>query len=114
MPPQQRKEKIALGNMSLIELRYLLRDIQAKKEIKEREMKQQIRQQAEQMAANHGLSFEDLFPNKEKRPYKKRKSGKLYANPDNRNETWSGMGRTPRWMTAKIEEGYSKEDFRID
>ncbi|NYT61863.1 H-NS histone family protein [Alcaligenaceae bacterium] len=30
-----------------------------------------------------------------------------------KGETWSGMGRQPKWMKDAIEEGKSKEDFAV-
>lgn len=35
-----------------------------------------------------------------------------YANPDDPNQTWSGRGRRPRWVTEQIEAGKSLEDMR--
>jgi DNA-binding protein H-NS len=37
-----------------------------------------------------------------------------YRNPDNSSETWSGRGKRPRWLTAKLEAGKPIDDFRID
>lgn len=37
-----------------------------------------------------------------------------YRNPENTKETWSGRGRKPNWLLAKLEEGDSKlEDYLI-
>lgn len=37
-----------------------------------------------------------------------------YRDPDNPENTWTGRGRMPRWMTAAIEgKGAQKEDFLI-
>jgi len=35
-----------------------------------------------------------------------------YAHPDDPNQTWSGRGRRPRWVTEQIEAGKSLEDLR--
>jgi len=32
---------------------------------------------------------------------------------NDKGETWSGMGRQPKWMKEAIEEGKSKEDFVV-
>jgi DNA-binding protein H-NS len=37
-----------------------------------------------------------------------------YRNPDNSSETWSGRGKQPRWLTAKLEAGKPIDDFSID
>ena len=30
-----------------------------------------------------------------------------YANPDNKMQTWSGRGRKPNWLVAKVPKGSS-------
>lgn len=34
-----------------------------------------------------------------------------YAHPDDPNQTWSGRGRRPRWVTEQIGAGKSLEDL---
>lgn len=29
-------------------------------------------------------------------------------------DTWAGLGATPTWLRKRIEQGYSKEDFRVE
>ena len=36
-----------------------------------------------------------------------------YRNPDNHIETWSGRGRLPRWLAAKLKAGKKLRDFEI-
>jgi DNA-binding protein H-NS len=36
-----------------------------------------------------------------------------YQNPASPNETWSGRGKQPRWLTALLKSGKRIEDFRI-
>ena len=43
------------------------------------------------------------------------KGGKVaakFANPSNPQETWSGRGRPPRWLAAKLTDGAKLADFR--
>lgn len=35
-----------------------------------------------------------------------------YVHPEDPNQTWSGRGRRPRWVTEQLEEGKSLEDLR--
>jgi DNA-binding protein H-NS len=44
------------------------------------------------------------------------KGGKVapkYRNPDNKMETWTGRGRQPRWLVAKLSKGGKLTDFTI-
>jgi len=36
-----------------------------------------------------------------------------YRNPDESSETWSGRGKTPRWLTAALTTGRTIEEFAI-
>jgi len=45
-----------------------------------------------------------------------RKLGKVppkYRNPANKDETWAGRGKQPRWMAEEIAKGKTPEDFLI-
>jgi DNA-binding protein H-NS len=41
------------------------------------------------------------------------KSAAKYANPDDPSQTYSGRGRRPFWLLAKLKKGASLEDFAI-
>jgi DNA-binding protein H-NS len=36
-----------------------------------------------------------------------------YRNPQEPSETWSGRGKTPRWLMAALKKGHKPEDFAI-
>ena len=36
-----------------------------------------------------------------------------YANPDDHSQTWTGRGRRPFWLLARLKKGASLEDFAI-
>jgi DNA-binding protein H-NS len=36
-----------------------------------------------------------------------------YRNPHEPSETWSGRGKTPRWLTAALKTGHAIEEFAI-
>jgi DNA-binding protein H-NS len=36
-----------------------------------------------------------------------------YVNPANSNETWSGRGLPPRWLSEAMKSGKRREDFEI-
>jgi DNA-binding protein H-NS len=36
-----------------------------------------------------------------------------YRNPQLPSETWSGRGKTPRWLVAALKAGHKLEDFAI-
>jgi DNA-binding protein H-NS len=36
-----------------------------------------------------------------------------YRNPKNREETWAGRGKQPRWLRAQLRSGKTLDDFLI-
>jgi len=43
----------------------------------------------------------------------KKKVPPKYRNPERAEETWTGRGLRPRWLTAALKSGKSIDDFRI-
>ncbi len=41
------------------------------------------------------------------------KSAAKYANPDDRTQTWTGRGRKPNWLVARLKKGAKLDDFSI-
>jgi len=41
------------------------------------------------------------------------KSAAKFANPDDRSQTWTGRGRKPNWLVAKLKKGAKQDDFVI-
>ena len=52
------------------------------------------------MAEKRGFSVSELFGGRGRKS-----SAAKYVNPDNRAETWTGRGRKPNWLVAKLEKG---------
>ena len=41
------------------------------------------------------------------------KSVAKYATPEDRSETWTGRGRKPNWLVARLKKGAKVDDFSI-
>jgi DNA-binding protein H-NS len=96
--------------MSLTELQELeLKVKKAKLNVQQRS-RTELRQKLESMAAQAGFKLSDLFGG---RGGKGRKVAAKYANPDNPSETWSGRGRKPRWLAARLKAGDRIDRFLI-
>jgi DNA-binding protein H-NS len=104
--------KPKIDKMSLNELRAL--DEKIKHAIEEARAKGRIalKSQVAQLAAAHGFSLSELFG---ARPNGKSKSvgAAKYANPDNTSDTWTGRGRKPNWLIARMKKGANLSDFEI-
>ena len=96
--------------MSFKELQeYELKVKKAKASVQERS-RSELRQKLESLAANAGFKIGDLFAG---RGGKGRKVAAKYANPDNPSETWTGRGRKPRWLAARLKAGDKQEKFLL-
>ena len=73
----------------------------------------EVRQKLLAMAKQQGFEISDLFGKGGRRKGKGTVVPK-YRDPKNPENTWTGRGRMPRWMTAATKGGKSKrEDFLI-
>src|SRR5262249_11355909 len=70
----------------------------------------ELRKKIETMVAEAGFKMSDIFAG---RGGQRRTVAAKYVTPDDPSETWTGRGRKPRWLTAKIQEGAKLERFLI-
>lgn len=99
-----------LDRMSLRELQELeLKVRKARSSVQDRS-RSDLRKKIEAMVADAGFKISDIFGG---RGGKGRTVAAKYANPDDPSETWTGRGRKPRWLTAKLQGGAKIEKFLI-
>lgn len=69
----------------------------------------EIRQKAIAMAKAHGFELDELFGRGGKS-----KVAVKYCDPKNPENTWTGRGRMPRWLTAATKgDKAKKENFLV-
>src|SRR6516162_11705357 len=100
-----------IENMSYAELAAMQARIEKAKAERQNSERAALRQTMSDMAKEHGFDLQDLFGSR------RRGKGSVaikYRDPQNPANTWTGRGRTPRWMTAAMRGGKAKkEDFLI-
>ena len=96
--------------MSLKELQELELKVKKVKLSMQERSRSELRHKLESMAAQAGFKLSDLFGG---RGGKGRKVAAKYANPDDPSQTWSGRGRKPRWLAARLRAGDRVEKFLI-
>jgi len=108
-----RMATVNLSKMSLIDLLNLQEELEQAIVNAQLREKQEVLSQMEALAQERGFSMNELVGPKGRGKAKGSISAAKYANPDNRAETWTGRGRKPNWLVAKLKKGAKVEDFAI-
>jgi len=99
-----------LDRMSLKELQELELKVQRAKVSAQDRGRADLRRKIETIVADAGFKISDIFGG---RGGKGRAVAAKYVNPDDPSETWTGRGRKPRWLNAKLQEGAKLDKFLI-
>lgn len=106
---------MATPNVDKMSLKDLVElDLKVQKAIsiaKERE-RADLKHKIAAMAEDSGFSVNELFGGRGSAKGKSTGIAK-YKNPDNHSETWTGRGRKPNWLVAKLAKGAKTADFEI-
>lgn len=74
----------------------------------------EIKSKVAELAERHGFSVSELFGGLGRgNGRKKSVSIAKYANPDDQTDTWTGRGRKPNWLLARLKKGAKLSDFEI-
>ena len=97
---------IDIERLDIKQLGELLANAQTEIASREKGNRKELRAELERRVAADGYKMADIFPElgagassgaRRKRPAK-------YRNPQNPEQTWSGIGRTPKWVQAILDE----------
>lgn len=100
---------INYDKMSVKELTdHIARAQKALAAVKDRE-RAELKHKIASLAENAGFSVGELFGSRGKG----KSISVKYMNPDNRSETWTGRGRKPNWLVAKLSKGAKITDFAV-
>ncbi len=106
-----------LSELSVAELERVINQARSLVETKQSDAIKDAYNQIEAIAAGVGMSLDALIQagraRTRKAPALRRPVEARYRNPDNPADTWTGRGKPPRWLAAKINAGANKEDFLI-
>lgn len=107
---------IDLSPLSVEELNALIIDAQQLIKAKRKNSIKQARARVEQMAAELGITVDELMAVKAESTGETKARKKVeprYQNPANSAETWTGRGKQPRWLAALLAQGKQLDDFLI-
>jgi DNA-binding protein H-NS len=100
--------RVNVDRMSLKQLHELEAQLQiAISAARERE-RAEVKQEMAALAEKRGFSLRELVGRG-----KGKASVPKYANPDDPSQTWTGRGRKPNWLVAKLKRGAKLDQFVI-
>ncbi len=103
---------INVEKMSLKDIHDLEAKLQkAKSQARER-AKGDLKDKIDRLLEGTGFSIHELY-GMPGRGRGRGKSAAKYANPENKSETWTGRGRKPNWLVARMNKGAKLADFAI-
>ena len=98
---------IDLSGLNIDQLTDLVGKAQSEMASREKQRRRDLRSELERRVAADGYKLGDIFPElgtgvaggrqRRKMPVK-------FRNPQNPDQTWTGIGRSPRWVQAILEE----------
>lgn len=103
---------IQVDKLSLREIEALENRIAAAKVKAADAAKADVKAKIESLLAQSGFTIGDIYP-QAARGSRRAKGAAKFANPDNRSQTWTGRGRRPDWLLARLKKGEKIEKFAI-
>ena len=104
--------RIPVEKMTLKQIEGLEAQIAAAKTKAAETAKAELRAKIDTLLAASEFTIGDLYP-LAGRGKKRSKSAAKYANPEDRSQTYTGRGRRPKWLEARLKKGAKMEDFAI-
>ena len=99
--------EIDLSGLNIDQLTDLVGKAQSEMASRERKRRKDLRSELERRIASEGYKMGDIFPELAKGGASgagRRKMPAKFRNPQNPDETWTGIGRSPKWVQAIMSE----------
>ena len=103
---------VNVDRMSLKEINDLKAKIAKAESAAREKAKTDLRDKIDRLVDGSGFTVAELYGFTVKGRGRSKSAAK-YANPDNRSETWTGRGRKPNWLVARMKKGGKLDDFAI-
>ena len=100
-------DEINLKGLNVDQLGDLITRVQTEMASREKTKRQDLRRELERRVAAEGYKMGDIFPELgggTASARRRRKMPAKYRNPQNPDETWTGIGRSPKWVQQILSE----------
>ena len=98
---------IDLSTLNIDQLTNLVGQAQSEMASREKQRRKDIRSELERRVTAEGYKMRDIFPELgtgAETGRQRRKMPAKFRNPQNPDETWTGIGRSPKWVQAILAE----------
>lgn len=93
-----------VNRMALKELLNLEAKLQKAIAMERKRKRAKVEQELKALAEKRGFTVRELFGGRSER----KSVAPKYANPDDLSQTWTGRGRRPHWLVAKMKKKGAK------
>lgn len=106
------------SKMSRAEILTMMTALQEQADRKREERRSELKEEIQRLLQEDGFTLEDIFGGRGdkqgKTPRKLRGAATVrYADPQNPENTWTGRGRKPNWLTGALDAGMAMDDFVV-
>ena len=105
--------RVSVETMTLKQIEQLEAQIAVAKQRVEEEAKAETKSKIDALLEGSGFTLGDIYPALGRGKSSRSKSMPKYANPDEPSQTWTGRGRKPNWLVARLKKGQKIESFAI-
>lgn len=104
-----------IDGLNIDQLQELTEKAQVLIEQKKREKVDTAYQQLVDIAQSVGLTLDELIAHgqQSKKTVVKRTVAARYRNPEDKDQTWTGRGKQPRWVVDALAQGKTLDDLAI-
>ena len=98
---------IDLARLDIDQLQNLVGNVQNEIASRAKQRRKDLRSELERRVTAEGYKMGDIFPelgNGAANGRQRRKMPAKFRNPQNPDETWTGIGRSPKWVQAIVAE----------
>ncbi len=98
---------IDLSGLNIDQLTNLVGQAQSEMASREKQRRKDLRSELERRVTAEGYKMPDIFPelaNGVAGGRQRRKMPAKFRNPQNPDEAWTGIGRSPKWVQAILSE----------
>lgn len=102
-----------LKKLTIKDLKTLIAKAQSTIEAKQQEAVEDLREKYRAMAEDAGIEFDLVLGKSNKGKSARAKPAIKYRDPNNPENTWTGMGRMATWLMELKKKGEDIEKYRI-